>query len=189
GLDRSGKPGEVFGERAGVEPVRPVDNDRIESRPLVLQVAPVGMERHGFGNAARRLRRAGEAAHPDAVGPEQMVERGVDRAEERAALAPPLAVGQAVGDRVQVLVLPAIVTRHALDIAEIDHACSDDREHMTEGRGPKEFSQSVVSRLSSVLRYATAALAFSTIAANAAGSRIARSDSTLRSTNIPALSS
>src|SRR5207253_1860352 len=100
----------------------------------------------GFGNAARGARRVGEAAHPDAVGPEQMIERGMDRAEERAALAPPLAVGQAIGDGVQVLVLPAIIARHALDIAEVDHAGSDDR------RKCLADPLSVLCRSSSVIR-------------------------------------
>ena len=45
----------------------------------------------------------------------------MDRAEPRAALAPPLVIGQAVGDAVQIFVLPAIVARHALHIGTIDH--------------------------------------------------------------------
>src|SRR4029077_7575373 len=60
-------------------------------------------------------------AHPDAIGPEQMAQRLVDRAEERAALAPPLFVRQRIRDAVQILVLPAIVARHALHIGGIDH--------------------------------------------------------------------
>src|SRR5215469_15035387 len=69
-LDRARVIGELACERCGVEPVRPVDHDRIERLALALELVPVAMERHGFGNAAVGTWRAGKAAHPDAIGPE-----------------------------------------------------------------------------------------------------------------------
>src|SRR5215813_13219633 len=184
-LDGAGVIGEFARKRRGVEPVRPVDDHYIESLALALQLVPVAMERHGFGNAAVGAGRAGKPAHPDAIGPQQVVEGGVDRAEERPAITSPLGVGEHVGGAIKVLVLPAVITRHALHIAEIDHRliCG------TDGEGQMKKG---TSSASSILRplnphAAIAALAFSTIAAKAAGSRIARSDSTLRSTNSPAL--
>src|SRR3984957_6305891 len=79
------------------------------------------MERHRFRNADRRPWQIGEAAHPAAVAPQDVAQRLVDRAEPGAALAGALGVRQAVGDAVEVLILPAIVTRHPLDVRAVDH--------------------------------------------------------------------
>src|SRR5262249_26487765 len=184
-LGRAGVIGEFALKRSGVEPVRPVDHDRIESLALALQLVPVAMERYRFRNAAVGVGRAGKAAHPDAIGPEQVVEGGVDRAEERPAITSPLGVGEHVGGAIEVLVLPAGISRHALHIAEIDHRLV--RRTDRPGRGKKGIRPAACIRRPLNPYAAIAALAFSTIAANAAGSRIARSDSTLRSTSSPAL--
>src|SRR5665213_2021148 len=50
-----------------------------------------------------------------------MVERLVDRTEKRAAFQAALLRGQPVGDAVEVFVLPAIIARHALHIGPINH--------------------------------------------------------------------
>src|SRR6266511_3766367 len=122
-----------------------------------------------------------------------MIERGMDRAEEGAALAPPLGVRQGIGDAVEAFILPAVIARHPLHIAEIDHRSAPEIGGQTreEGRQKSDVpSLSVLCHLSSIVRQAgSAALAFSTIAWNAAGSRMARSESTLRSTRSPALPS
>src|SRR5262249_21358416 len=56
-------------------------------------------------------------------------------AEEGAALAPALIVGESIGDAVEILVLPVIVARHALNIAKIDHGSAPaDRRQMTDFR-------------------------------------------------------
>src|SRR5215813_1241293 len=182
---RAGVIGEFARKRSGVEPVRPVDHDRIESLALALQLVPVAMERYRFRNAAVGAGRAGKAAHPDAIGPEQVVEGGVDRAEERPAVTSPLGVGEHVGGAIEVLVLPAVIARHALHIAEIDHRVVRRRNGTGQAKKGPAPAASILRPLNP--HAAIAALAFSTIAAKAAGSRIARSDSTLRSTNSPAL--
>src|SRR5205085_536261 len=79
--------------------------------------------RHRLRNAALRPRQVPEPAHPDGIAPQQMAQRLVDRAEEGAAFAPALLLAQLIGDAVQILVLPAIVARHALHIGGIDHLC------------------------------------------------------------------
>src|SRR3984893_12540594 len=135
-LDGAGVIGELACERRGVEPVRPVDHDRIERLALALELVPIAMKRHGFGNAAVGMRRAGKAAHPDAIGPEQVIEGGVDRAEERPAVASSLGVGQRVGSAVKVLVLPAVIAGHALHIVDIDHRLV----RRTDGAGQKATS-------------------------------------------------
>ena len=50
-----------------------------------------------------------------------MAERRVNRTEERATVAPPLGIAEGVGDAVEIGVLPAVVARHVLNIAEVDH--------------------------------------------------------------------
>src|SRR6516164_8354950 len=135
-LDGAGVIGELARERRGVEPVRPADHDRIERLALALQLVPVAMERHGFGNSAVGAGCAGKAAHPDAIGPEQVIEGGVDRAEERPAVASPLGVGQRVGSAVKVLVLPAVIAGHALHIVDVDHRLV----RGTDGGGQKSTS-------------------------------------------------
>src|SRR5690606_28613808 len=58
------------------------------------------------------------------VRPQDVVQRAVDRTEERAAIAPALGVGQARGRTVEVLVLPAVIGRHRHHVARPDHARS-----------------------------------------------------------------
>src|SRR6476646_8203192 len=185
-LHRVGVPPEVAGERCAVEPSGPVEHDRVERGAFAFQVAPVVVERYRLRNAACRRRRSGKPAHPDTVGPEQMVERGVDRAEEGAALAPPLGVGKDIGGAIKVLVLPVVIASHALHIADIDHGFT---RPTADGRRGKKGRTLPLRRPSSDGHAAIAPLAFSTMAAKAAGSWIARSDSTLRSTSRPALPS
>ena len=45
----------------------------------------------------------------------------MDRAPKGPALAAPLDFGQPVGSAVEVLVLPAVITGHALNIGAVDH--------------------------------------------------------------------
>src|SRR6516162_2603631 len=142
-LGRAGVIGELACERRGVEPVRPVDHDRVERLALALELVPVAIERHGFGNAAVGAGRAGKAAHPDAVGPEQVIECGVDRAE-----ASPFGVGERVGGAIQVLVLPAVIAGHALHIVDIDHRLV----RRTDGGGQKATSSPSPSFVLSCLR-------------------------------------
>src|SRR5262249_40330095 len=66
---RAGVIGEFARKRSGVEPVRPVDHDRIESLALALQLVPVAMERYRFRNAAVGAGRAGKATPSDPHGP------------------------------------------------------------------------------------------------------------------------
>src|SRR5262249_23539413 len=61
-------------------------------------------------------------AHPHLVGPQQVIERAVDRAEEGAALLLALGVAQLVGGAIEVLVLPAVVDRHGAHVLGCDHA-------------------------------------------------------------------
>src|SRR5216684_1971066 len=145
-----------------------------------------------------------------------MAQRLVDRPEEGPALAPALVVGERIGDAVEALVLPAIVARHAPNVGKIDHhplrawdgasvlrssprkrgprisfprqfpgldsrLRGNERRHKPTGR--EMLQQSAAAQAAA----GRAALAFSTIAWKAAGSRIARSESTLRSTSTPAL--
>src|SRR5262249_55203376 len=79
-----------------------------------------------------------------------MIERGVDRAEERPAVTSPLDIGQRVGGAVKVLVLPAVIAGHALHIADIDHPLV----RKTDGRGGKatSFSASILRTLMPRLR-------------------------------------
>src|SRR4029077_20794983 len=152
----------------------------------MLQIVPVIVDRYRFGDAAVRLGSAGEPMHPDAICPQQMVERGMDRAEERTAVTPPFGVGKRIGDTIKVLVLPAVIARHALHIAGVDH------RHIDPRAGKKEISACASAGVcppSSECHAAIATLAFSTMAAKAAGSWIARSDRTLRSPRGPALAS
>src|SRR5688500_13347925 len=81
----------------------------------------MGVLRGGLPDAALGLRQSGESAHPDAVGPEEVAERPLDRAEEGAALAPALLVREPVRRAVEALVLPAIVARHQPDKGDVDH--------------------------------------------------------------------
>ena len=105
----------------GIELVRPRDDRLVEVGALALQDIPVVIHRHRLRNAALRPRHVSEPAHPDQIAPQQMAQRLVDRAEERAALAAALLLAQLIGHAVQILVLPAIVARHALHIGGIDH--------------------------------------------------------------------
>src|SRR5580658_2180258 len=185
-LGGAGKIGLVGDEPPVVNLVGPVDHGLVEVFALGLQIVPVRIERHRFWNADRRPRQVGEAAHPVAVAPQNVAERLVDRAEPSAALKPALVVRQAVGDAIEILILPAIVTRHPLDVRAIDHGFAGRRTTDDRGRKISEPS-SVVCRPSSVLCYASANLAWPTIASKVAGSVMARSESTLRSTMMPAL--
>src|SRR5579863_1024073 len=133
-LDRTGVISVIGGKPCRVDVVGPMQDRRIEAVPLRFEVLPVGVERNRFRNAARRPRLAGEAAHPDAVGPEQMAQRLVDRAEEGAALLPPRLLRELVGDAIEVLVLPAIVPRHALDVGAVDHGTLTPRAPTSPGR-------------------------------------------------------
>src|SRR5262245_66459733 len=87
GLGRAGIPGQIAFEGSDAQSIGPVDHDGVERRALALQVVPVAIERHRFRNAALRAGRAGEPAHPDAIRPQQMAERRMDRAEARAGVA------------------------------------------------------------------------------------------------------
>ena len=120
-FDGAGIIGELAIERCWIETIGPFDHGRIERGSLVFQVGPIGVKRHRFRDTARGLRRAGEPAHPDAIGPEQMVERGKNRTEKGAVITPPLGIGQRIGDAVQVGILPAVVPRHRLHITDVDH--------------------------------------------------------------------
>src|ERR1700728_3523910 len=103
-----------------------------------------------------------------------MTERLMDRAEPRASLLAAVGVGQPVGDAVQVLVLPAIVAGHALHVCAINHGLID--------LGAKDFGRGRSWRA-----HASADLAWPTMASKVVGSLMARSESTLRSTVMPAL--
>ena len=73
---------------------------RAQRREIVVQdgVEPRGM-----------LAAAGEAAHPDAVGEQQVIERAVHRLEERAAVGAIVGVGKPRGRVVEALIGPRIV--------------------------------------------------------------------------------
>src|SRR5689334_4434686 len=133
-----------------------------------------------------------------------MAERLMDRAEKGAALALPLVHGEPVGDTIEVFVLPAVVARHALYEGTVDHGALTrvmpellsgihvflcDRQTWMAGT-IGERGDAVLRTASPAMaenHTASADLAWPTMASNAAGSRIARSDSTLRSTAMPAL--
>src|SRR6516162_9981004 len=59
-----------------------------------------------------------------------MIERLLDRTEEGAAFAAAFLRGEPIGDAIEIVVLPAIVARHALHICAVDHGC----EHSGRGR-------------------------------------------------------
>src|SRR3954468_9466754 len=191
-LHRPGVPRELPCERGTVDPLGPREHSRIEGCAFMLQIVPVIVDRYRFGDATVRLGSAGEPMHPDAIRPQQMVERGMDRAEERAAVTPPFGVGKRIGDTIKVLVLPAVIARHALHIAGVDHRhirSTGGAARAQERRRISACASAGVCPPSSEYHAAIATLAFSTMAAKAAGSWIARSDSTLRSTRRPALAS
>ncbi len=136
GFCRARIPGQLVGEPSRVEAIGPIDNHRIERLAFALERVPVGIERHRFRDAAWRAGDPGEAAHPGTVAPEQVAQRSLDRAEEGAARLPTLGVGQGVGCAVEAFVLPAIVARHALHVAEIDHGLVSRRTlHPSRSRG------------------------------------------------------
>src|SRR3954454_3164494 len=112
---------EIAGQCRIIELVSPGDDSFIEIDAIALQLAPMPTQARRFRNAGLRPRRSPEARHPNLVGPEQVIERAMDRAEKRAALLPARFIGQPVGAGIEVLVLPAIVARHALDVADPDH--------------------------------------------------------------------
>src|SRR6185503_211499 len=88
-----------------------------------LEVLPVLDHGRRVGNACRlRPRRAGEPAHPDLIGPQQMAERAGNGAEEGAALLLAVLIAQLAGGAVEVLVLPAVVGRHLAYVSGGDHA-------------------------------------------------------------------
>src|SRR6185503_313228 len=117
------EPGEIALEPLRVELLRPADDDLVERRALALEVLPALDHGRRVGNARRlRPRCAGEPAHPYLVGPQQMAERAVDRAEEGAALLRALLIAQLAGRAVEVLVLPAVVGRHLAYVSGGDHA-------------------------------------------------------------------
>ena len=80
---------------------------------LVLRAARFGKRRQVVEQdlvEPRRLRAlAGEAAHPDAVGDQQVVERAVERAEEGAAVGAVVGIGELRRRLVEALVGPAII--------------------------------------------------------------------------------
>src|SRR5262249_43368674 len=102
--------------------LRPAQNHFVKFFALALKIAPIQIVPDRFLDAARRLFGTGEAVHPDAIGPEQMIERRMDRAEEGAALALAVVIGQPVGAAVEVAVLPAVVVRHPLHVLPVDHS-------------------------------------------------------------------
>ena len=59
---------------------------------------------------------AGEAAEPDAVGDDEMVEGAVERAEEGAARRPVVGVGKGPGGRVEAAIGPAVVAGEHLEV-------------------------------------------------------------------------
>src|SRR5437868_5872109 len=63
----------------------------------------------------------GKASEPNPVAPQDMVERAVNRPEERAAIALALDVVQLAGERVQTLVQPVAVARLQLTVRRRDH--------------------------------------------------------------------
>src|SRR2546423_696692 len=83
---------EVAVQPGGIKPIRPHDHRLIERGALAPQSVPVGIHRDRLGNAALRPRNVGEPAHPDAIAPQQMAQRLVNRAEKCAALASALLV-------------------------------------------------------------------------------------------------
>src|SRR5262249_7717758 len=103
-LDRARVISEFAGEPCRVEPIRPVDHDCVEGFALPLQVFPIAIKRYRFRNAARGDGRAGEAAHPNAISPEQVAECCMDRAEKCPAVASPFGVGDCVGDAIEIVV-------------------------------------------------------------------------------------
>src|SRR5581483_4320996 len=120
----AGEPGELAVEPLRVEPFRPIDNLPIEFHALALELLPVRIETGGVFDADRHLGGAGETGHPGAVAPQEMVERAVDRAEKRAAIALAFGVAQAIRGAVQVLVLPAVIARHFAHVVFVDHGLS-----------------------------------------------------------------
>ena len=64
-----------------------------------------------------------------------MVERAVNRAEERAAIALALNVVQLAGERVQTLVHPAVVARLKLTIRRGNHNAGSGASSARSGRG------------------------------------------------------
>jgi hypothetical protein len=112
--------GEVAFQPSRVEPVGPCEDGGIKGGALALQVAPVLMERDGLRNAALGPWRSSEPAHPHPVGPQQMIQGCLDRAEKGPALSQPV-LRQPVRDGVEVFVLPLIVAGHALHITNANY--------------------------------------------------------------------
>ena len=107
----------TFSLLAGTYFVAPfaLDTQRGEIRPLRLpRVQPCEIA-------------AAEAAHPGGVGVDQVVQRALQRLEERAAILKPLFVGELRGAGVELPVHPPVVLRHAAAPGLRDHGFQPDR--------------------------------------------------------------
>src|SRR5262245_35322096 len=115
-------PSQVAVEPRLIKAIRPVDDHGVESLAFAAQGFPFWIERYRFGNAPRRSRHVGKPAHPDAIAPQKVAQRLVDRPKERGAFTPAFILRQPVRDAVEVFVLPTIVARHALNVGWVDHS-------------------------------------------------------------------
>src|SRR5437879_5970521 len=108
------------GEPFGGDLTGPVEHGAIGSRSLGAQ--NVEAREHVRAELRMRARRAAESTEPHAVAPQEVIERPVDRAEERATLELALDVRQRRTGLVQPLVHPAVVAPHELAVVGCDHA-------------------------------------------------------------------
>ena len=105
----------------GGDCLRPVENELVALATARAERCPALEINCRIAAADGGLLAPGEAAEPDLVAPEDVVEGAVDRLEEGAAIELARLVGQALCRRHQAAVLPGIVASHGLDESGIDH--------------------------------------------------------------------
>jgi hypothetical protein len=106
-------------EPAGLERLRPGQEPLVELLSRGSQRLELGVDL--LAESGRLWRIAREAGEPREVSAEEVIERGVDRAEEGATVAPALFVRHVGAARVEALVHPAIVGSHHDAVVAVDH--------------------------------------------------------------------
>src|SRR5205823_1946359 len=97
-------------EPLGRKTLGPVADGAIRERAFGRKLAEI--VEHRGAECGCRANIPGEATEPHAIAPQDVIERAVDRAEERAAITLALVVRKACAAGVQTLVDPRAVTRH-----------------------------------------------------------------------------
>src|SRR5262245_13609268 len=118
------QPGRLAREPGLVEAIGPLRDAGVSFHPGGLQLVEALMELGALGHGDAWSRPAGKQGHPDAIAPQLMAERAMNRAPEGASIEPSRLVGEAAGGGKQPTVHLGIVGGHHRGVAAVDHRWS-----------------------------------------------------------------